>query len=70
MREIIVQDVYNVTQISSSNNEAWERLLRIVNESDDDVMLDFRGIQLIEPWNNLLFRKLMSKNNVYIRLHV
>ena len=70
MREIIVQDVYNVTQISSSNNEAWERLLRIVNESDDDVMLDFRGIQLIEPWNNLLFRKLMSKNNVYMRLYM
>jgi hypothetical protein len=70
LREIIVQDVYNVTQISSSNNEAWERLLRIVNESDDDVMLDFRGIQLIEPWNNLLFRKLMSKNNVYMRLYM
>lgn len=70
MRVIKVQDVYNVTQISSHNNEPWVRLLKLVEQIDDEVMLDFEGIRLIEPWHNVLFRKLLGTKKVYLKLYM
>lgn len=69
MEKIKVQDIYNVTQISSDNNAIWETLLTIAELIDKEVEFDFKGIELITPWENRKFREFLADKKVYIKVY-
>lgn len=69
MKEIIVSNVYPVTQISKGNNTPWEKLGAIAAEEQGDILFDFDGIELQEPWSNLEFKRLMSNPRVHLKVY-
>lgn len=71
MKIIQVSDVYNVTQISKNNNEAWEKLISAVEEvpEEEEVTLDFKDISIEDPWTNEAFKKLVGIERVYFRVY-
>ncbi len=69
MKEFKVLDAFNITQVSKSNNEVWIELMRIADEYGEDILFDFNGITLQEPFNNTYFMKLMGNNAVYLKLY-
>lgn len=71
MRVIKVRDIYSVTQISKRNDRAWEKLIDTMEEIQEgqDVMLDFEGIELEEPWSNEVFNKLIRDERVHIKVY-
>ena len=68
MRIIKVKEVYAVDRISNSNSKPWLLLQDMIDPSEE-VLLDFQGIDLVSPWTNLDFRKLMTNSNVNLRLY-
>lgn len=69
MKSMYVSDVYNVTQISKGNNVPWEKLSKIAEEEEGDILFDFDGIELEEPWSNLTFKKLMKNEKVHMKVY-
>ncbi len=69
MKVIKVSDIYNVTQISKTNNDAWEKLIEVMKNETGDVQLDFLDIRLEEPWNNEAFKKLLGNERVHIKIY-
>ncbi len=69
MQTVKVKDIYNVTQISKTNSEAWERLIKFMNGKTEEVLFDFEDIELTEPWNNEMFSKLIGNELVYIKVY-
>lgn len=68
MEIIQVKDIINVDTISKSTT-AWKNILETVAKVEGEVKLDFRGIQLIEPWTNADFKQLMSDPRVYVKVY-
>lgn len=66
---IYVGDILPVTQITRFNNKAWEKLGQEVNKYNEDVMLDFEGIELIEPWLNEEFKRFMADSRIHIKVY-
>ena len=69
MKEVIVSDIYNVTQISKSNDSAWIEIQKAIEHIEGDVLLDFDEINLIDPFNNDQFMKMMANPRIHIRIY-
>lgn len=71
MKTVLVSDIYDVTQISKSNDAPWKLMQQIMRESEahEKVLFDFDGIELKEPWNNLEFKKLIADERVHIKVY-
>ena len=69
MKTILVSEIYDVTQISKSNDTPWKLMKQLMEKEDQDVMFDFDGIELKEPWNNLEFKKLIADERVHIKVY-
>lgn len=69
MRTVVVSEVYNVTQISKTNSDAWERLNRVMDGVEEDVMFDFKDINLEEPWSNEAFKKFIGNEHVHMKVY-
>ena len=63
-----VKDIINVDTISRSTT-AWGSIIKAIEGVEGDVQLDFRGIQLIEPWMNEEFKQLMKDGRVYLKVY-
>lgn len=66
------RDYYQYDTISKTNSKAWEILLNCLEESenkDEDLLFDFKGIEIIEPWINDTFKKLISNERVHMKLY-
>lgn len=68
MRIVKVKDIYKVDRISNTNSKAWLAVLEQVDLTSP-VILDFDGIDLVSPWTNLDFKKLLSNENVHLRIY-
>ena len=69
MREVVVSTVYDVSQISSTNDKAWKILKAIVDESPEDILFDFKGIVLMTPWSNSYFCTFIQDSRVHLRIY-
>mgnify|MGYP000844788877 FL=1 len=69
MKTIKVSDIYNVTQISKTNSDAWERLYKLMENETEDVLFDFKDINLEEPWNNEAFKKFIGNERVHMKIY-
>lgn len=69
MKEVIVSDIYNVTQISKSNDSAWIEIQKAIEHIEGDVLLDFDEVNLIDPFNNDQFMKMMANPRIHIRIY-
>ena len=67
-RVIKVKEIYTVDRISNTNSKAWVTILNTVDLTTP-VLLDFAGIDLISPWTNLDFKKILSNENVHIKVY-
>lgn len=68
----VKKEFYPYDTISRNNNRAWEGIIDKLgdySEVKEDIMLDFKGINLIEPWLNDMFNKLISDERVNIKLY-
>lgn len=68
IREVRVKDwcdIDNLTQ-DSSWVDIYEQIKEKVNP-DEKVLLDFKGINVIEPWTLDTFGKILKFNNIYFR---
>lgn len=72
MKVIKVKDIFNITQITSSNmsDYIWIKLQELANECDEDIEFDFEDIELERPWNNTEFRNLMKNERVHLRVYL
>ena len=68
MEIISVRDILKVDTISRSTG-AWKELIKLANGTDGDILFDFRGIQLIEPWTNEDFKQLMKNERVHLKVY-
>lgn len=72
MKVIRVKNIYEVDRISDNNNNAWSIILDAINEyieRNEDVLLDFKGIDLFNPWTNMGFKKLFKHENIKIKIY-
>lgn len=69
MTEIRVADYFKGTQISRENSEPWKRLLDVANQVGGEVLFDFEGIDLWEPWMNIEFQRFFRNENIRIRVY-
>lgn len=69
MKRIVVRDIKNVTQISKSNNQVWEALIKLMQNETEDVLFDFEDINLEDPCGNELFRVFIGNPRVNIKLY-
>lgn len=69
MTTINVKSIYKVDTISKTNSEAWKILRKAAEEQEGDVLFDFRGIELAEPWANEEFKKFLAIDRVHMKLY-
>lgn len=69
MNKIDVRTILNITTISPENTGAWIKLMETIGVVNQDLLLDFRGIKLINPWTNEEFKRLMSNPFIYIKVY-
>ena len=69
MKTVIVREIYKVDTISKTNNNAWDILMDIVNKEGVDILFDFKGIEVAEPWGNTNFNKFIGDTRVHIKLY-
>lgn len=71
MREVGVRSVYNVDTISKGNQKAWIRLMEYMDKEvapNEDVLFDFKGIEVVQPWATQEFKKFMQDERVHVKL--
>lgn len=70
MKNVMVKEIYSVDTISKGNYKAWLRLLDYVekDESGEDILFDFKSIEVVQPWATPEFKMLMQNERVYIKL--
>lgn len=71
MREVLVREIYTVDTISKGNFKAWLKLMDFIKNEikpDEDVMFDFKGIEVIQPWATNEFKQFMQDERVHIKL--
>lgn len=64
-----VKDIYNVDTISSANEKAWSIISDRVKDIEGPVCLDFRGVEVIEPWSNRRFKEMMRRKNIFLQFY-
>lgn len=68
---IVREDIYKIDRISNST-KVWEKIHEKIQPDLDNgqkVLLDFKGIKLIDIWQNAEFRKLFRNPLVYVRVY-
>lgn len=71
MKEVLVRSIYNVDTISKGNQKAWIKLMDFMSKEvgeGEDVMFDFKGIEVIQPWATEEFKKFMQDERVHVKL--
>lgn len=71
---IKAKSVYNVDTISAYNDNAWKLIDAAVDEClqqnpGEKVVVDFKDINLLEPWVNTKFREFMAKRTADLVLY-
>src|SRR5699024_5941216 len=71
---ISAKKVYNVDTISHYNDNGWILIDKAVDECkknnpNEEVVVDFKGINLVEPWLNAKFREFMAKKTANLVLY-
>lgn len=71
---ISAKKVYNVDTISHYNDKGWILIDKAVDDCrnehpGEEIVVDFKGINLIEPWLNAKFREFMAKKTANIVLY-
>lgn len=69
MVEVRVKDFYAGDTISKNNSKAWELLMSVLNNYNEEVLFDFYGVNVYEPWLNNAFLKFIGDPRVYMRLY-
>lgn len=59
-----LKELYLVDTISQ--DKGWKKVREKVGEFDDDILIDFTGINIVEPWNSLEFKQLLKETNVHM----
>lgn len=70
MEVILVRDIYTVDTISKGNARAWNKLMEYMDGQapDADILFDFKGIEVVQPWSTNEFKKFMQDSRVHIKL--
>lgn len=69
MKTINVREVYTVDTISKTNEKAWSTLIALVENEQEDIMFDFKGIEVAEPWTNDKFKEFVGNEHVHMKLY-
>lgn len=67
MREYNIKDEYKLKGIGE-NTRIYRYLIDRFKDVDEDILLNFIGYNVSEPWLNLDFVELMSNEHIYIRV--
>ena len=59
-----LREIYSVDTISQ--DKGWKKIRESVNV-DDEITIDFTGINVIEPWACAEFKKMLTDTNVNLR---
>lgn len=71
MKEVHVRSIYNVDTISKGNQKAWIRLMQFMADEvaeGEDILFDFKGIEVVQPWATEEFKKFMQDERVHIKM--
>lgn len=68
METISVKSIYNVDTISKGNSKAWNKLIDFMTTQTGDVMFDFKGIEVVQPWGTPEFKLFMQDERVHLKL--
>ncbi|MEM4385677.1 MAG: hypothetical protein QXD03_03925 [Candidatus Anstonellales archaeon] len=60
MERVRVKDIYVYDTISRNNDKAWELISEAIKDKGE-VVLDFYGIELLEPWGNDVFKQMVVR---------
>lgn len=70
MEKIKLKDLYDATQVSSRNTEAWRLVAAKAKEfRDNEIEVDTEGIMIEDPTGNVEFRKMMTDQRIKLVLH-
>lgn len=69
MREIYVKSICNLDTISQNNDNAWEKLMAVAEEETGDILFNFKGIEIKNPWNNDKFNEFLKNERVHLKLY-
>lgn len=68
MESVLVKSIYNVDTISKGNTKAWIKLMDYMKTQTGNVLFDFKGIEVIQPWSTPEFKLFMQDERVHIKL--
>lgn len=68
MEIVSVKSIYNVDTISKGNAKAWNRLIDFMSTQTGDIMFDFKGIEVAQPWATPEFKLFMQDERVHLKL--
>lgn len=67
-----LKELYSVDTISQ--DKGWKKLLTAIEEleqtltdEDKSIMIDFRGINVVDPWEFSSFKQLIKKDNIHMK---
>lgn len=72
METVKVSEVLNgQTTVSKKNSKVWESFMKIMDSKgkDEEVLFDFRGVDINEPWTNVQFQQFIKDERVYMKLY-
>lgn len=70
MIEVSVSKELNLTNISKTNSNAWEKLIAIANDNMDDIVVfDFGGVNLNAVYLNPKFKEFLGMKNTRMRIY-
>ena len=69
METITVKSFHMVDTISKTNSKAWELMTNILNEKQEDILFDFKDIEIVEPWANETFKKILANDHFHMKVY-
>lgn len=63
MDRIKLKDIFNVDTLSQ--DKGWKRVRELLGEINTPTMIDFAGINVVEPWQCSEFRQLLQNENIH-----
>ena len=67
MKEVVIKDEYAIRGVGAES-KIYDTLCKRFKDIDEDVMLDFCGLNVTTPWLNPMFCELMVNERVHIRV--
>lgn len=70
MDSVLVRSIYTVDTISKGKSKAWVKLMAYMESRGEreSVEFDFKGIEVVEPWDTPEFLQFMSDERVHLKL--